>query len=614
MIAADAIAVWQYWQISAPAQRLSETDRVSHAIVRVHLDVDTFRGSMAALASSHDTHQFSAEAASIRRTFLQHVDHAEQMLSATPGIEQGVPISSALETLRETLLSQLDTAVQLSDAGEWNAIQLRLANQIAALIDFSSSLVEGVDQQALQQRRKAIEDGEKARQRLFIIVPIAALVTLLAAATLGWYLTRAVTGPLRLLTAGAEAMARGDFQHKVHLGGNNELAVLGNAFDYASLQLQKLYEDLWRSERELRGVINTVPALVWRASPDGTIDFINERLLEFVGLSSDGIAGWNWESVLHPDDRTKFVSNWHTVRDGQSIESEVRVRRTNGEHCWFFVRTVPLRDDAGKVIKWYGSGIEIADRKRAEEERERLRQLEADLAHINRVSMLGEMAASLAHEIKQPIAAAINSANSCIEWLAHEPPNLDRARASATRIDQYGNRAAEIIDRIRSLYKKSLTQRELVDVNGIIEELLALLKCEADRYSIAMRTELRGELPKIVADRVQLQQVFMNLMLNAVEAMKDSGGELTIRSQREDSQLQFSVSDTGVGLPPERVDQIFSAFFTTKPQGSGMGLAISRSIVESHGGRLWATVNDGRGATFHFTLPIQVTEPSPLAA
>jgi signal transduction histidine kinase len=198
--------------------------------------------------------------------------------------------------------------------------------------------------------------------------------------------------------------------------------------------------------------------------------------------------------------------------------------------------------------------------------------------------------------------------------LAHEPPNLDRARASATRIDKYGNRAAEIIDRIRSLYKKSPTQRVLVDVNGIIEELLALLKCEADRYSIAMRTELTGELPKIVADRVQLQQVFMNLMLNAVEAMKDSGGELTIRSQREDSRLQFSVSDTGVGLPPEKLDQIFSAFFTTKPQGSGMGLAISRSIVESHGGRLWATVNDGRGATFHFTLPIQVTEPSPLVA
>jgi signal transduction histidine kinase len=212
------------------------------------------------------------------------------------------------------------------------------------------------------------------------------------------------------------------------------------------------------------------------------------------------------------------------------------------------------------------------------------------------------MAASLAHEIKQPIAATITSANSCIEWLAHEPPDLDRARAAAARIDKYGKRATEIIDCIRSFYRKSPPQHELVDLNGTIQEMLALLKGEADRYSVAMRTEL-AELPKIMADRVQLQQVFMNLMLNAIEAMKDSGGELTVKSELQDSQLRFSISDTGVGLPTEKMDQIFSAFFTTKPQGSGMGLAISRSIVDSHGGRLWAAANGGRGATFHFTLP-----------
>jgi signal transduction histidine kinase len=224
------------------------------------------------------------------------------------------------------------------------------------------------------------------------------------------------------------------------------------------------------------------------------------------------------------------------------------------------------------------------------------------------------MAASLAHEIKQPIAAAITSANSCIEWLAHEPPNLDRARAAAARIDNYGNRAAEIIDRIRFLYKKSPPQREVVDVKGMIQEILTLLKGEADRHSVAMRTELAAELPKIMADRVQLQQVFMNLMLNAIESMKDSGGELTVKSQLQDSHLQFSVSDTGVGLPTEKMEQIFSTFFTTKPEGSGMGLAISRSIVESHGGQLWASANSGGGATFRFSLPIQITQSSPSAA
>src|SRR6202451_3631601 len=251
---------------------------------------------------------------------------------------------------------------------------------------------------------------------------------------------------------------------------------------------------------------------------------------------------------------------------------------------------------------------DIEDRKRAEQEREKLREREADLAHTNRVSTLGEMAASLAHEIKQPIAAAITTANSCVEWLAHEPPNLDRARAAAAKIDKYGNRAAEIIDRIRSLYKKSPPQRELVDVNGIIEEMLTLRKGEATRASIGMRTDLSAELPKIMVDRVQLQQVFMNLMLNGIEAMNGSGGELTVRSHLQDSQLLFSVSDTGVGLPTDKGDQIFSAFFTTKTQGSGMGLAISRSIVESHGGQLWATANAGRGATFHFTLPAEVME------
>ncbi|HVR26613.1 MAG TPA: two-component regulator propeller domain-containing protein [Candidatus Polarisedimenticolia bacterium] len=248
--------------------------------------------------------------------------------------------------------------------------------------------------------------------------------------------------------------------------------------------------------------------------------------------------------------------------------------------------------------------------KAAEQEHEKMRQLETELAHINRLSMLGEMAASLAHEIKQPIAAVITSANTCIEWLSHEPPNLDRARAAAARIDKYGNRAAEIIDGIRSLYKKSPPQRDLVDVNGIIHEMLMLLEGEATRFSIAIRTDLSAELPKIMVDRVRLQQVFLNLMLNAIEAMREEGGEVTVRAQRQDGQLLFSISDTGPGLPSGNVDLIFSAFFTTKSQGSGMGLAISRSIVESHGGLLWATTNEGQGATFHFTLPTEVREAS----
>jgi signal transduction histidine kinase len=245
-------------------------------------------------------------------------------------------------------------------------------------------------------------------------------------------------------------------------------------------------------------------------------------------------------------------------------------------------------------------------RKGVEEERERVRQLETELAHMNRVTTMGELTASLAHEIQQPIAATITSATACLQWLAREEPDIDRARESVKRIVKDVMRASEIISRVRSLYKKSPTQRELVDMNEVVHEMLALLRSEANQYWIAMRTELAAELPKVEADRVQLQQVLMNLMLNGIQAMKDTGGELTVKSQVGwDGQLMVSIRDTGVGLPTEHADQIFAAFFTTKPEGSGMGLAISRSIVESHGGRLWAAANSGPGATFYFTVPCQ---------
>ena len=223
---------------------------------------------------------------------------------------------------------------------------------------------------------------------------------------------------------------------------------------------------------------------------------------------------------------------------------------------------------------------------------------------MNRVSMLGELAASVSHELKQPIAAAMTNAKTCMRWLKRDQPDVDEALESTMRLVKDATRATEIIDRLRSLYKKSPPQRELVDVNEIVREMPALLWGEANRYSIVTRLDLAPDLPKLTADRVQLQQVFMNLMLNAIEAMKDSGGELKIKTELgQEGSVLISVSDTGVGLPAENINEIFNAFFTTKPEGSGMGLAISRSIVESHGGRLWAIDNPRRGARFCFTLP-----------
>jgi PAS domain S-box-containing protein len=363
-------------------------------------------------------------------------------------------------------------------------------------------------------------------------------------------------------------------------------------------------------ERQLRRVIDTIPTLAFSSSPDGKNEWVNQRWLEYSGSSQESNSGSGWRSFVHPDDLDEHVKKWQrSLASGEPFENEVRRRNADGEYRWFLVRAVPLRDVHGNILKWYGTLTDIEDRKIAEQERERLGRLHADLAHVNRVSMMGELTASLSHELRQPIAAAITDANTCLRWLKRDQPDVEEAREATMRIVKAGNRAAGIIDRLRSFYKKdSRLERELVDVNDVVREMLVLLHSEANQNSVSVRTDLSSDLPKVKADRVQLQQVCLNLMLNAIEAMKDAGGELTIRSgQTDNGQLLISVSDTGMGLPAEQADQIFGAFFTTKPDGSGMGLTISRSIIESHGGRLWASGNANRGATFFFSLPSERT-------
>jgi PAS domain S-box-containing protein len=363
-----------------------------------------------------------------------------------------------------------------------------------------------------------------------------------------------------------------------------------------------------RQEEQLRHVLDTIPALAFSSSPDGKTEWVNRRWVEYSGLSEESSSGSGWRSTVHPDDLDEHVKKWQrSLASGEPFENEARHRSANGEYRWFLVRAVQLHDVHENILKWYGTLTDIEELKKAEQERERLRRLQADLAHVSRVSMMGELAASLSHELRQPIAAAITNANTCLRWLKRDQPGVEEACEATMRIVKDGNRAAEIINRLRSFYKKgSSPERELVDANDVVREMLVLLGSEAAQNAVSMRTELSSDLPAVRADRVQLQQVCLNLMLNAIEAMKDTGGELTIRSGRtDDGHLLISVSDTGMGLPPDQADQIFSAFFTTKPDGSGMGLAISRSIIESHGGRLWAGVNAQRGATFYLTLPSQ---------
>jgi signal transduction histidine kinase len=313
---------------------------------------------------------------------------------------------------------------------------------------------------------------------LFLATGTAVLI----AGGLAWSTTRAITRPLTVLEAGAHALARGDFQHRIALTGTHEFADLGSAFNFASERIGQLF----------------------------------------------------------------------------------------------------------------------AERDRAAEQ---LRQSRADLAHVARTTTMGELAASLSHEIRQPTTAAMMDVKTCLRWLDRDEPDLGEARAAADRAIKDITRASDIINRIRSLFKSDEQQREPFDVNDLVDEMVPLLRGEAHRYGVPIRTELDRGLPKVSADRVQVQQVLMNLMLNGIEAMNETRGTLSVASRAHGHGVLISVSDAGVGLPRAGADQIFQAFFTTKPQGTGLGLSISHSIIESHGGRLWAEANPGGGATFSFTLP-----------
>jgi PAS domain S-box-containing protein len=364
-------------------------------------------------------------------------------------------------------------------------------------------------------------------------------------------------------------------------------------------------EALRESEHESRLIVDSIPGLIAVLGASGELERLNQPMLDYLGKSLEESRQWAVDDTVHPDDRPGYIQAFErSFAAGDPVEYDAaRIRRFDGVYRWLNMRGLPLRDRQGHIVRWYFLLTEIDDRKRAEEA---LRQAQGDLVRINRVTTMGELAASLAHEVNQPISGVLINANVCLRKLGHDNPDLDEARAAVTRIQRDAQRAADVIGRIRSQFEKATLNRELLDVNDIIRETAGLLRSEAVRYNISVRTELAADLPQIIGDRVQLQQVAMNLIVNSLEAMKDVKGirELAIKSQRgENEQLLVTVSDTGMGFPPQFAEQIFDQFFTTKPHGTGMGLRISRSIIESHGGRLWAVSAPERGAIFHLSLP-----------
>jgi len=381
--------------------------------------------------------------------------------------------------------------------------------------------------------------------------------------------------------------------------GNNGIVIATLTVLAAAIATSSV--DRIQSEERLLLVIDTLPALVWSKSPDGSADFLNQRFLEYTGLSVEEGLGWGWMKEFHPEERAE--EEWRAAfAAGKPFEREAQLRRADGAYRRFLLRAVPLRDKQGNISKWYGTSTDIEDLKRAEDE---LRQAQEDLARVTRVVAMGELASAIAHEVNQPLTAIVTNGNFCLRRLDSATWKPDELRAAIEEIVNDGTRASAVISRIRGLLMKASPNRTELDINRIIQDVNILLRNEFTRNRVSLRIELESDLPHVPGDPVQLQQVLINLVMNAIEAASSTTNgrpEILIRSARNRDGVLVQVQDSGPGVEPALVDRIFEPFLTTKPKGIGMGLSISYSIIESHGGQL-SLESASHGALFQFTLP-----------
>ena len=417
----------------------------------------------------------------------------------------------------------------------------------------------------------------------------------------------------RIVLPGGEVKHLDNLGHPVLDNSGELVEYIGTTMDVteqvqARAALEEAFSKIKNSEARLQTIIDTIPTLAWSTDPDGSAEFLNLRWRNYTGLSTEEAQGWGWQVAIHPEDVGWLSDQWRsTMASGKPCELEARLRRHDGQYRWFIFRADPLLDEQGQIEKWYGTNTDIDDRKRAEEA---LRKSQAELAHVSRLTTMGELTASIAHEVNQPLTAVVNNANASISLLSEGTPNLEEVREALAEIVDDANRASDVITRVRQLAKRAPFEKSLLDLRDVVQDVLALARYESGTRHITIRVDLSENLPSVSGDRVQLQQVLLNLVMNGMDAMSqvaEAKRVLVICGRREThdgvSRALLNVQDSGSGFKPEEMDRLFEAFFTTKPQGMGMGLAISRSIIEAHGGRLWAEPNQGAGATFLFSLP-----------
>jgi PAS domain S-box-containing protein len=371
-------------------------------------------------------------------------------------------------------------------------------------------------------------------------------------------------------------------------------------------------EKLRESERALRELTETIPQMLWSAEPDGAIDYCNQRVLDYTGLSAEQIHGNGWMKAVHQDDIENMAHAWEaSVSSGEPFQFEFRcLRAADHVYRWCISRALPLRDPSGRILKWFGTVVDLHDWKEAQQA---LQMTQAELARVSRLTTMGELAASIAHEVNQPLTAVTNNGSACLRLLVNHNLNPEVLRRALEEIVADGARASAVIARIRGFIKKAPVERTALDINKIIQEVLALAGHELHKNQVVVECQLTNTLPLVRADRTQLQQVLLNLIMNSIEAMTGATNQsrvLGVESRIDESgHVLVEVRDSGTGLGSE-ADRLFTPFFTTKAKGMGMGLPISRSLIESHGGRLWATANSPHGAVFSFMLPAAGESPS----
>jgi PAS domain S-box-containing protein len=608
MLLGNCLLAWQILFVREQSDRVTALAQELAVVSRFQTDLLSLDAALDSLAKAEDIEGLRREATHSRSVFVNDLHDIRDVVARLPPEVRGdaapLPIVEAVET---TWSPQLDALIALGAASDWNVARLRLGNERGPLEARASNLVRSVQQRVTHELEQSVVQSEQLKRRVLVILPLTALLTLAFATLLGIEITRSITVPLHQLMDSATALARGDFNRRVHFPGNDEITRLGAVFNDTSTKLGELTHELQRRESYL--------SEAQRLNHTGSLAY-DPRTMVAAHWSRECLRIWGFDpgsgppttkemlQRIHPDDVDRVEEHAeNAIRSKTDFSQEFRIVFPDGTIKHIHSANRLLIDGNGEPIEVLGTQVDITERKQTELEHEKLRQLEADLAHIHRVNMMGELTASISHELAQPIMASTINAKASLRWLQHDPPNAGQAREGIEKIIEAGTFASEIIERLRSLYKKAAPIRELVAINKVIAEMAGMLRSEASRRGISIRTDLRDDLPMISADRVQIQQVFINLMMNSIEAMDETGGVLTIESRSDArGQIQISVSDTGLGLPLGAADQLFEAFFTTKPQGSGLGLSISNSIVKAHGGRMWATVNEGRGAMFHFTL------------